>query len=159
MSITKDYLHFPGDATIVQVLRTYLDRDAHWWWLLTTERHNEYYVCSFGSLLPYLTGRTPHIVHNIGDCPICSSMDEQLWKGTGSLVREALVRAAIRARRVADLPMAELPVVDVTEVEESERTKWLFRHASRVCGVVEDGVLIAMYVARMRGHVAGMPDF
>ena len=55
ITISKDYLHFPGSATIEYVLRTYLDRDAHWRWLLTTEIEGTYYVCSFGSLLPYLT--------------------------------------------------------------------------------------------------------
>ena len=50
MPITKNYLHFPASATIEHVLRTYLEQDAHWWWLL-----------------PYLTGRTAYIVHNIGE--------------------------------------------------------------------------------------------
>jgi hypothetical protein len=51
---------------------------SHWWWLLTTEIEGAYYVCLFGSLLPYLTGRTAHIVHNIGDCAVCSGMDPLL---------------------------------------------------------------------------------
>jgi len=159
MSLDTDYLHFPPDATMEQVLRTYLDREAKWFWLLTTEREGQHCVCSFGSLLPYLTGRTPHIVHNIGDCPICCSMDPVLWQDTDVLVEEALAHADIRKRRVADLPMVELPVVDVTDVVESELPVWLFRHAAPVCGVIEDGVLTAMYVERMRGDVGGVPNF
>jgi len=159
MSITHEYLHFAGQTQVGEVLRAYVDRQATWFWLLTTERAGQYYVCSFGSLLPYLTGRTPHIVHNIGDCPICSSMDPQLWQDTDVLVEEALADAAIRARTVSDLPMAELPIADVTHVDEAERDMWLFRHADRVCGVVEDGALTAMYVVRMRGDAGGIPDF
>jgi hypothetical protein len=158
MSITKEYLHLSGSATMEEVLRAYLEREAKWFWLLTTERDGEYYVCSFGSLLPYLTGRTPHIVHNIGDCPICSGMDPLLWQDTDALVEEAMADKAIRARRVAELPMAELPLADVTAVPESERQVWLFRHASQVCGVIEDGLLVAMYVERMR-DVGGIPQF
>ena len=159
MSLDKDYLHFSGTATMEEDLRAYVDREAKWFWLLTTERDGQCYVCSFGSLLPYVTGRTPHIVHNIGDCPICSSMDPQLWQDTDALVEEALADAAICQRRVADLPMADLPVVDVSDVQESERDMWLFRHADRVCGVLEDGVLTAMYEVRMRGDVGEMPSF
>jgi len=90
MPTTEEYLHFPSSASVGDVLQAYVDRNAQWWWLLTTEIAGEHYVCSFGSLLPYLTGRTPHIVHNIGDCAVCSGIGPRLWRGTGALVEEAL---------------------------------------------------------------------
>jgi hypothetical protein len=153
MSLDKDYLHFAPDATMEEVLRTYLDREAKWFWLLTTERDGRYYVCSFGSLLPYLTGRTPHIVHNIGDCPICCSMDPVLWQDTDVLVEEALQDKAICGRRVADLPMAELRTMDAKEYEE---TGIAF---GSVVGLIDDGVLCGLYIERMRGDVGGVPAF
>lgn len=153
MTITQDFLHFPGSATIKVVLRTYLDRDGQWWWLLTTEREGKYYVCSFGSLLPYLTGRTPHIVHKIGHCPICSGMDPLLWQDTDALVQEALADRVICERIVANLPMAELPTVDARDMDES---MFLLGH---VWGVIEDGTISGVYVAQMMGDLGGMPSF
>jgi hypothetical protein len=159
MDITKEYLHFPGTATIGEVLQAYRDRKAKWDWLLIVETSGQFSVCSFGSLLPYLTGRTEHIVHNIGDCVICHSMDPVLWKDTDRLVREALADRAIRSRCVADLPMAELKVVEAQREGES-RSEWYRRRSfSRVAGVTKDGVLIGVDVQRYRGDGGGMPDF
>lgn len=69
MAITKEFLHFPPDATIGEVLSAYRRRKAQWWWFLTTSVDDEYFVCTFSSLLPYLTGRTDHIVHRPGARP------------------------------------------------------------------------------------------
>ena len=157
--MTEDYLRFPGHATMEQVLRAYVDRNGQWWWLLVTDREDAYRVCSFGSLLPYLTGRTPHIVHNIGDCAICSGMDPLLWKQTGALLEEALADEAACARLVSSLPMAELPTVEAGELEGAPVWSWVARQGKRVCGVLQDGALSGVYVARMLGELAGMPDF
>ena len=62
-------LLMPPEANVEEVLRAYLKHKGQWWWLLVSEIEGTYRVCSFGSLLPYLTGRTPHIVHNIGEGP------------------------------------------------------------------------------------------
>jgi hypothetical protein len=159
MAITEDYMHFPGSSTIGQVLQAYRDRKAEWSWLLVAETEGQFSVCSFGSLLPYLTGRTEHIVHNIGDCAICCSMDPVLWKDTGRLVSEALADAEIRSRRVADLPMAELQVVEAHRKDESSSEWYRRRSFSRVAGVAENGVLIAVDVQRYRGDSGGLPRF
>ena len=147
MPIIKDFLHVPATATVGQVLRTFLDRQGQWWWLLTTEVKGQHYICSFGSLLPYLTGRTPHIVHSIGRCPVCGGMDPVLWRETGALVEETLADAATCSRLVADLPMAELPVVEAgTEVHPGT-------------GVTENGVLCGVDIVQMKGDLGGMPAF
>jgi hypothetical protein len=147
MPITKDFLHVPASATVGQVLRTYLDRQGQWWWLLTTEMDGQYYVCSFGSLLPYLTGRTSHIVHRMGHCPICGGMDPMMWQDTGALVEEAVADVAARSRLVSDLPMAELPVVEAgTETYGAT-------------GVMENGVLCGVDIPQMKGGLGGMPAF
>jgi len=159
MPMTKEYLHFPGSATVGEVLRAYVYRNAQWWWLLTTEIAGTYYVCSFGSLLPYLTGRTPHIVHNIGDCAVCSGIDPRLWRDTGAMVEEALADGATCSRLVADLPMAELPVVEATAMEESEIGFWLMRQGLRVCGVTQNGVLCGVTIAQTLGGLGGVPGF
>jgi len=161
MPISQDHLHFPGSATIDQVLRAYLDHGAQWWWFLTTEREGQYFVCTFGSLLPYLTGRTPHVVHNIGDCPICSAMDPLLWQQTSGLVEEALADKAVCARRVADLPMAELPVVDVRDTKREDFYSWLWKQGkgTRVYGVMEQGVLRGVHFEQELSLLGGLPDF
>ena len=160
MCISKDYLHVSGSATVEQVLRACMDRQAQWWWLLITEVEGEYYVCSLGSLLPYLTGRTPHIVHSIGDCAVCSGMDPLLWRDTGALVEEVLADVAARSRLVSDLPMAKLPVIEAKNLE-SQVEFWLARQGLRAGGVTEDGVLCGVYVLQTLGDPAGsgLPDF
>jgi hypothetical protein len=147
MPISKDFLHVPASATVGEVLRTFLDRQGQWWWLLTTKIKGQYYICSFGSMLPYLTGRTSHIVHRIGDCPVCLGMDPILWRETGALVEEALADAATCSRLVSDLPMAELPVVEAgTE-------------AYGVTGVTENGLLCGVNIPQVKGDLSGMPAF
>ena len=161
MPISKNYVQFPGSATVGEVLQAFLDRNADWWWLLTTEDEKEgkHYVCSFGSLLPYLTGRTPHIVHNIGDCPICSGIDPLLWSDTGTLVEEALADGAICSRLVSDLPMAELPIIDTSTIDDPQARPWPMAGPGRVWGVTENGVLCGMYIIQVKGDLGGMPAF
>ena len=158
--LVEEYLQFPGSATIEEVLRAYLDRDGQWW-LLITEREDKHYVCSFGSLLPYLTGRTPHIVHNTGDCVVCSSMDPLFWSATGALVEEALADEVICRRLVSGLPMVELPIVDGQSMEERQIGigSWLMMKGMRACGVMKDGELCGVYILQMMGNVGGLPDF
>jgi hypothetical protein len=159
MTITKDYLHFPGSATVEEVLRTYLDRQGQWWWLLISEIEGEYYVCSFGSFLPYLTGRTPHIVHNIGDCPVCSSIDPLLWRDTDALVEETLADAASCSRLVSDLPMARLPVIEAKDMEGLQIEFWLARQGLRAGGVTKNGLLCEVHILQVKGDLGGLPDF
>lgn len=35
MAIAKEFLHFPPDATVGEVLSAYRRRKAQWWWFLT----------------------------------------------------------------------------------------------------------------------------
>jgi len=153
VSLTTDHLHFPASATVGEVLQAYRDQGADWWWLLTTRRDGQYYVCSFGSLLPYLTGRTPHIVHRIGHCPICSGLDPLLWQDTSALVEEALADSDICARTLADLPMAELPTVDAGDADGTGPL-W-----GSVRAVLEHGVVTEIYVIQIKGDLGGMPGF
>jgi hypothetical protein len=118
-----------------------------------------YRVCSFGSLLPYLTDRTERIVHNIGDCALCSSMDPLVWRDTGWLVDEALADEVICFRRVADLPMAELPTVEAEDLDGGPAWRWLARHNLRACGITENGALTAVEVLVMRGEPGDVPEF
>lgn len=162
MTITTDYVLFPGSATVGEVLRAYLERSANWWWLLVADLDGAHGICSFGSLLPYLTGRTSHIVHNIGDCPICTAMDPVLWSDTGPLVHEALADPAICARTVADLPLADLPVLAEEEMDTIDWAAW--HRAGRpwpsTRGVTREGIFVGVYRDQvMKGPMGGMPDF
>jgi hypothetical protein len=89
MSVTHDYLYLPGSTTVGRALRLYARRQCQVW-LLIAEVEGQHCICSYRSLLPYLTGRTPHIVHNIGDCTICSGMLSPTWPNTDVLIQEAL---------------------------------------------------------------------
>jgi hypothetical protein len=155
----EDYVLFPGSATIEEVLRDYRDRGGQWWWLLIGETEGSYTVCSFGSLLPYLTGRTSHIVHNIGDCAICCGIDPLLWTNTGTLIEEALADASIRSRVVSDLPMAELLLVESGNTAGTTIGFRLIDQGLRVAGLTEDGVLCGVYLVQYRGIPGGPPDF
>ncbi len=158
MSRRDDYIQVAANATIGQALRCYVEREGQWWWLLITEVDGEYRVCSFGSLLPYLTGHTSHIVHKIGDCAICSGMDPVLWRDTGPLVEEALPDEAICSRLVGDLPMASLPIIDAKAAKELPVG---LRHMTfgPVVAMVEDGAVTAVEVEVMRGDPGGLPNF
>lgn len=136
----NDFLNFPTSATVGEVLEAYVDRQANYWWLLISGKADEYFVCSFGSLLPYLTGRTDHIVHDIGHCTICSGMDTLLWQDTGLLVEEALADKGICGRLLAELPMAALRTTAVT----------LYHKDGRITGID---------YPQMKGDLGGPPSF
>jgi hypothetical protein len=161
MPATTDYLHFPSTATIEQVLHAYLHRPAQWWWLLISDTDAKHRVCSFGSLLPYLTGRTPHIVHNLGDCPVRLGMDPLLWVQTAALVEEALADAAVCRRRLSDLPMARFPHIEAVELEELGLSVpvWLMGQGSRAGCVTEDGVVREVFVLQYMGDPSGLPPY
>lgn len=156
------HLDFPCNTPVGDVLDTYRRQQGRWWWLLTTKVGDKFYVCSFGSLLPYLLGRTPHIVHNIGDCSLCGGMDPLLWRDTGALLEKALADESVCSRRLRDLPMAELPVIDGRSMETDEFDNWVFiwlrKQGLRACGVVDGDEVYGVYVARMRNET-GLPDF
>ena len=159
-----DYVFFPGSAALGEVLRAYQEKDGQYWWLLVSKRASGYVVCSFGSLLPYVTGRTTHIIHNIGDCVICSAMDPLLWSETGDLVGEALKDEVLCARLVSELPMAEMALVEAA----GESIEWADFHTlwvqagkgRRAAAVALNGVFSGVYVERMlKLDLDGLPDF
>ena len=133
----RDFLTFTGRASVEEVLKAYLDREASYWWLLIVETAEKTTVCPFGSLLPY---RTDHIVHNIGDCAICSGIDALLWQDTGPLVAEALADQNTGHLLLSELPMAEIPTTAVTLT-------------------YEDGKLIGMDYPQMKGDIDGIPNY
>ena len=154
MSLTDDYLLFPGSATVGEVLQSYRGHDADYWWLLVVNNDGKYSVCSFGSLLPYLTGRTDHIVHRIGDCVICGSVDPLLWQDTASLVVEVMADESLCRRRLTDLPLADLSVVDADDPDQ--RGYWWLHRAALV---MQGGEIAGMHIQQMRGGVDSVPSF
>ena len=156
----SEHIFVPGATPVGGVLRTYQERAGQWWWLLVADLQGSYATCSFGSLLPYLAGETAHIVHNIGDCAICSGMDPVLWNDTGTLLERVLMDKAATSRVVSDLPLRELPVIDIQNKKDmDDREYWEPWFASQVRGYTENGVFLGVYVERMRGEEGGMPDF
>jgi len=140
-----------GDA-----VREYADRGGGWWWLLVTQVGGQYRVCSYGSLLPYLTGCTLHIVHNAGDCAICSGMDPLLWQQTDALVDEVMTNEDIRARRLSELPTADLPILvgDDADKEPLDGAGSL----GNAFGITFGGKLEGVYVERTKS-LDGVPAF
>jgi hypothetical protein len=159
MAVIKDFWLFPGSAQVGEVLQAYVERGGQWRSLLVAENSGQYSICSFGSLLPYLTGRTDHIVHNIGECPICFSMDPLLWRETEVLVQEALADEAIWSRRLADLPTADLKVIEAQCEEPQAYGLWRMKHGDGPIGLRQDGVLCGIDVVVYRGEPAGPPGF
>lgn len=155
--LKKDYLRFPESATVGQALRTCQERRSQWWWLLVTEIEGAYRVCSLGSLLPYLTGRTSHIVHRLGDCAFCSGLDPLLWRDSGALLKEALADEKICSRLLSELPLAELPAVEVEDIAQLNVS--LVGHGSQGCAVTQNGVLRGVYVPQEMKALGGPPDF
>jgi hypothetical protein len=160
MVVQQDYLCFPGSTTVGKVLRTYVRRQCDWWWVLIADAEGEHTICSFGSLLPYLTGRTPHIVHSVGHCPVCSGLDPLLWRDTGTLVQKALRSWRTRIRRISDLPMAPLPVAELKATQGPDFHLWLVEQGTNIYGVAESGVLCGVNIPQtMGGLMGGPPDF
>ena len=75
------------------------------------------------------------------------------------MVKEALADGATCSRLVSDLPMAELPVVEATAMDESDIAFWLMRQRLRVCGVAENGVLCGVTILQTLGDPGGVPGF
>lgn len=145
--IDEDYVHVPGSATIGQVLRTFVEREGQWWWLLIAESDSNSSACSFGSLLPYLSGRTPEIVRNIGDCAICSGLDPLFWGDTGALVQEVLADEAACARLVSGLPLQRLPIVQAEEIRGPYAKPWPPGADGRAWGLMESDIFRGVYFA------------
>jgi hypothetical protein len=158
MPITEDFIQTHGNATIEEILQIYADRAGQWWWLLVTEVEGEHYVCSFGSLLPYLAGKTPHIVHQIGECAICMGMDPIFWTATDLLLKSVMEDRKMGRRQVSDLPMAELPVIDSPSAE-TDIVKTMMMAKASACGVRTDGVLRGVYIIQVKGNLGEAPQF
>jgi len=158
MPITKDFIQTHGNATIEEMLQIYSDREGQWWWLLVAEVEGEHFVCSFGSLLPYLAGKTPHIVHQIGECALCMGMDPIFWTETNLLLKSVMENKKMGRRRVSDLPLAVLPVVD-NPSEESDIMKTIMVEEASACGVRTDGVLRGVYVIQVKGNLGESPQY
>ena len=166
MSLTDDYIFVPAEATVTEALCAYLDRDANWWWYLITRKEDAFTICSFGSLLPYLTGKTPHIVHMPDDCPICSGLDTIFWTDTAQQVEAALADPEVRTRRVGDLPMAPLYTITIEEYDEHQApvSLWSQGLPSNPYGIVDGERLVHVNYEQMRVKGAGfgstsMPAF
>lgn len=163
MALTESYVFVPADATVTEALCAYLDREADWWWFLITRQDGGYRVCSFGSLLPYLTGRTPHIVHLPDACPICTGMDPVYWGNTTEQVTEALALPSLRARRVGDLPMATMYTITVDEYdrEHAPISLWNQRLHSNPYGITDGSRLVAINYEQTRdmGLGGSVPAF
>lgn len=147
MSLIDSYIFVPAEATVTEALCAYLDREANWWWFLVTRKEDAYAVCSFGSLLPYLTGKTPHIVHMPDACPICSGVDPVYWGNTTEQVEEALAMPGVRARQVGDLPMAPMYTITVEEYdrEHAPISLWEQRLHSNPYGITDSARLISIH--------------
>jgi hypothetical protein len=161
MSETDQYIYMPADATVGEALSAYLEREAQWGWLLITEVEGAYRVCTFGSLLPYLTGKADHITHEIGECPICSGLDPMVWTDTNQLVEVALADPAVRSRRIADLPMYELllaPPVMIPALAPDDLDVDEIWYGQNLNLRIENGHLISVDIEQMRG-VGGLPAF
>jgi len=158
MTLSQDFINKPGRATIEEVLRGYLDQDADWWWMLVAETEGEFLICTFGSLLPYLVGKTPHIVHSIGDCALCTAMEPLFWTETGRLVEKVLADQKVSSRLVSELPMAELPVVDDPQ-QEFEIMQTMMMQKASACGVRTGGVLSGVYILQTKGDLSEPPQF
>lgn len=148
MPFIDDYVHVSSSATVGQVLRTYVERGGQWWWLLIAESGSKSSACSFGSLLPYLSGRSPQIVPNIGVCAICSGLDPVFWEDTGTLVQEVLADEAVCARLASELPLLRLPIVQAEEIRGPQAKPWPPGADGRAWGLMESGVFRGVYVTQ-----------
>jgi hypothetical protein len=155
--LSTPHVLLSSDATVGDAVRACVHRKGQWWWVLVVQDGEQYGICSYGSLLPYLTGRTPHIVHNVGDCAICSGMDSLLWRETGSLVDEVMADEDICARRLSELPTAPLRTVAAEEINEDRLFATLGRLGPAV-GLTLDGAWAGVHVVRTR-DLGGIPAF
>jgi hypothetical protein len=127
--------------------------------LLLAELRGEFSTCSFGSLLPYLGGRSPQIKPNIGDCAICSGLDPVFWEHTGALVQEALADEATCARLVSELPLLRLPIVKVEEIKGPQAKPWPPGADGRAWGLMESGIFRGVYAVQTEPRWGLCPTF
>ena len=159
--ITQDFVYAPPGVTVGDVLSAYVMRGAHWWWLLVVQSGTETAMCTFGSLLPYLLGLTPHIVHTAGACPICETLDRVLWRDTERLIAQALADPRIRSRLVDTLPMKPIPVADIEQLDKPDFFTWLLgERKGMIYGVREVGVFVGVMIEHTRtmGGLGGNPS-
>jgi hypothetical protein len=159
---TLDYIYAPAGMMVGAALRAYLERGAQWWWLLITRVNGAYRAGTFGSLLPYLAGKTDHIVHTIGDCVICSGLDPLLWTDTDELVDAVLADPAVRARQISDLPLLVLEPVDLATVlpymiPEGASFDELWQ-GPRLTLAVENGRLVSVDIVQTK-DLGGVPAY
>jgi hypothetical protein len=143
------HLFFPGSITVGEILRAYapLQKAPHGdWVLLVVQVGEEFRVGSFSSLLPYLTGRTPHVVHDVGACH-CGGLNYSMPE----LLQEALSTSKICARRAADLPLLNLPTVERDAMTKQAFKEWVRQRAPAPCGVTENGVFYGLDLSPYRG--------
>lgn len=159
LPLLTGFLLLPDSATVGQALRACEERRLGGSWLLVTEAGSAHRVCSLGSLLLYLTGRTPHIVHRLGDCAICSGVFAQVRSQTAALLQEAQADPAICSRLLAELPMAELPDVEVGNLAEDEIHHFLTKSPWRTCAVTQNGRFLGVYIRDQVMAPGGLPDF
>jgi len=159
VSLRTDFLYFPEQATVGQALQACEEQHTPGASLLVTRVEGAYRICSLGSLLPYLTGHTPHIVHRLGECPICSGLDRHLWQDTAALLSEARADAQVRERLLSDLPLAQIPVLEARRLAEPGIAAKLAEIGFRACAVTEDGVLCGIYLVPETKTLGGLPSF
>ncbi len=154
------YLLYPSTASVGDILTAYKEQNGKFWWVLVSQSGAQFHVCTFGSLLPYLAGQTPHIVHDFVTCALCGGLSPIFWQETAGFVEETLSNPATCARNLADLPMLELETVDADSMDTREFHNFVARRSrSRIAGVTRGGdQFIGFYADRMRGGPA-MPGY
>jgi hypothetical protein len=157
--IWTDYLYFPDRATVGQVLQACQGQHSQGSTLLVTKVEGAYRICSLGSLLPYLTGQTPHIVHRLGDCPICSGLDPLVWQNVAALLTEALADVNICSRLLSHLPLAQIPVIEATRLAEEGIVSKLAGLGFTACAVTDNGTLCGVYIMQQMRSLGGLPAF
>ncbi len=85
-------------------------------------------------------------------------MDPVFWTETNLLLKSVLDDRKMGERRVADLPMAALPVVD-NPSEESDMMKAMTTEKAKACGVRMDGVIKGVYIIQVKGNLGEAPQF
>jgi hypothetical protein len=157
--IRTDYLYFPASATVGQVLRACQEHRSPGSTLLLTRAEGAFAMCSLGSLLPYLTGRTPHIVHRHGECPICSALYPMVWRDTAALLTEALASVDVCSRLLSHLPLAGIPAIEAKRLAEDGVASKLAQIGFRACAVTDNGAPCGVYIIAETRTLGGLPDY
>jgi hypothetical protein len=157
--IRTDYLQFPEGATVGQVLLACQQGSCQGSTLLMTFIEEQYRICTLGSLLPYLLGRTPHIVHRHGECPVCTGLDPLIWRDTTALLQQALADGDVCSRTLPDLPLAAIPMIEAGKLQEAGTAARLAGLGFRACAVTENGLLRGVHIIQQTMTRGGPPDF